>query len=224
MGQRAGFWKAAFQRAWREAIAAAPWSSSVRLLSAIAAATGSGLMAWYSGSGFAWAGLWGLAAVAAIIIATLMFKLWWAVPADLAAEAEARGDALRERLESYEVAEPDETLECAVGYLLTGTWTHQFPGDLTLVGGALADLRRKAHLGKIAIWGQINNLSLSKAIEADFWEHHGVDMVAFFDPTTAPQTEKCRTATPTYRYHHLAVVRRQIEREWPKPATNQTSA
>lgn len=224
MGQRAGFWKAAFLRAWREAIAAAPWSSSVRLLSAIAAASVSGSVAWYSGGGFAWAGLWGLAAVAAIIIVTLAFKLWWTVPADLAAEAEARCDALRRRLESYEVAEPDETLERAVGYLLTGSWSQRFPGDLELVGGVLADLRRKAHLGQIAIWGQVNDLSLSKAIEADFWEHHGVDIVAFFDPTTEPQTEKCRTANPTYRYHHLAVVRRQIEREWPKPATNQTSA
>ena len=150
--------------------------------------------------------------------AVFLWNLFWVVPADLSAEGDAVRTQLQNKLDSFVATDPDATLEEAVGYVLTGAWTASFPGDRTQVGEAFTRFRRAAHRQRIGIWGQLSAFSLPILIDHEFWEHHAIDLAGFFEPDTPARTEKCRTATPTYRYLHLQVVRRQVEREWQTTA------
>jgi hypothetical protein len=142
------------------------------------------------------------------------------LPPILADEAAAREAALKEELATHEVAEPDHPIEEALGYILIGEWTKQFPADLTLVPKALDRMRHLAFKGRIAIWGRVSPTSLPKAVPAHIWEHRGVDLQRFWDPSIETvETEKLfDEKSNAYRFRDLQVIRAQIEREWPRTA------
>ena len=234
MGRRK-YWAGVARRAWREALAAGPWSSPVRLTAALASVAATVVGAWLATRTVTTAALWGLAAVATITLLTFGYKLVWALPADLAGEADiaatsalACKDAevveLRAKLATYANPTHDEGLHSATAYVAAREWRPSIweVGDddpLSLLGGGIRQIADKALNSDIHIWGRANPQSRHVKIPPEFWEHGNIMIETMLNDPQHPMitTTKYGAHTPS-RYHDLRISKVEFEREWPKTA------
>jgi phosphate/sulfate permease len=215
MRTRLEYWRMVWRRAWREAVAAAPWSSSVKLIAAILVAGVAFAWGWHDSGRPSMGAVWVLAASGAATFGAVLFKLWWAVPADMSAESERCLEDLRKTLATHNSAEPDALVEEAIGYILLHEWNSSYPSNLEAEILILQKLRELAFQGKIEIWGRLSAFALHKIVPREIWETAGVDLERFWQADQPVQTEKLwDEVNKPYRYINLKVVRAQIEREW----------
>lgn len=141
------------------------------------------------------------------------------VPAAMDSEAEAREDALKNTLASYDGPEEDADIREGLGWTVWREWgrtpAKDGGGRLPEVSDAAETLRKAVHRGKVTLWGRENPYSLHKKIDPAFFEKTSFDILTILTDGEEVRTEKDRTATPS-RYHGLMINRAEFEREWPK--------
>lgn len=218
MGKNRDYWAVVARRAWREALEHSKLHKVSVALFTLVPSVVAGLGAWMKTGQPTWTTVFTLIALVTMTCLGALLRLA-TVPPKLAEEARFERGEIEAKLASYSDQAEDATISEGLAYVLTRQWDQawELPHQgIEAVGGAVRDVVKLAHRGKLHIWGRSRPDALHTVIPAPYWERQGIDIESLLGGPHPPRTTK-NGPNVHERYHDPMINRAEFEREWPKP-------